>query len=123
MIQLNDIVATYTTVRGQVNAVDGVNLAIPSGKIIGVAGESGCGKTTLLKVIYGDLIYPLALRQGSVESNIDTMSGGQITTRIDTQGACIAVDSITGRDLSERERISRLGDWRIRTDLQNGKEM
>ena len=98
MIRLNNIVATYTTVRGQVNAVDGVNLTIPAGKIVGIAGESGCGKSTLLKVIYGDLIYPLALRQGNVEYEIEmspghtidgkirknggeTKNGGQITTR------------------------------------------
>ena len=77
MIRLNNIVATYTTVRGQVDAVDGVDLTIPAGKIVGVAGESGCGKTTLLKVIYGDLIYPLALRQGNVEYEIE-MSPGHI---------------------------------------------
>jgi len=81
MIRLNNIVATYTTVRGQVDAVDGVNLAVPDGKIVGVAGESGCGKSTLLKVIYGDLIYPLALRQGSVEYELDSTSGRQVTTR------------------------------------------
>jgi len=81
MIRLNNIVATYTTVRGQVDAVDGVNLTIPDGKIVGVAGESGCGKTTLLKVIYGDLLYPLALRQGSVEYEIDAVSGRQVTSR------------------------------------------
>jgi peptide/nickel transport system ATP-binding protein len=80
MIRLNDIVATYTTVRGQVDAVDGVSLTIPAGKIVGVAGESGCGKTTLLKVIYGDLIYPLALRQGSVEYEIGTKRTGPVTT-------------------------------------------
>jgi len=87
MIRLNNIVATYTTVRGQVDAVDGVDLTIPRGKIVGVAGESGCGKTTLLKVIYGDLIYPLALRQGGVEYEIDnvgyrveTKNGRQVTT-------------------------------------------
>jgi peptide/nickel transport system ATP-binding protein len=81
MIRLNNVVATYTTVRGQVNAVDGVTLTIPDGKIVGVAGESGCGKTTLMKVIYGDLIYPLALRQGSVDYEIDSMKGKPITTR------------------------------------------
>jgi len=80
MIRLNNIVATYTTVRGEVDAVDGIDLTIPSGKIVGVAGESGCGKSTLLKVIYGDLIYPLALRQGSVDYDIPTVSGGQATT-------------------------------------------
>jgi peptide/nickel transport system ATP-binding protein len=52
-----------------------------------VAGESGCGKTTLLKVIYGDLVFPLALRQGGVEYEIDhvgyrveTKNGRQVTT-------------------------------------------
>jgi peptide/nickel transport system ATP-binding protein len=86
MIRLNNIVATYTTVRGQVDAVDGVNLTIPDGKIVGVAGESGCGKSTLLKVIYGDLIYPLALRQGNVEYEIDTRSGRYETeTKIGSQ--------------------------------------
>jgi peptide/nickel transport system ATP-binding protein len=80
MIRLNNIVATYTTVRGQVVAVDGVDLAIPTGNIVGIAGESGCGKSTLLKVIYGDLIYPLGLRSGSVDYGFSTTRGREVTT-------------------------------------------
>jgi len=34
---------------------------------------------------------------------------GQIVTRIDKRGACIAVDPATGHPLSEEERIARLG--------------
>jgi peptide/nickel transport system ATP-binding protein len=34
-------------------AVDGVNLQIKSGEIIALAGESGCGKTTLARTILG----------------------------------------------------------------------
>jgi peptide/nickel transport system ATP-binding protein len=82
MIKLNNITATYTTVRGQVDAVDDVDLTIPGGKIVGVAGESGCGKTTLLKVIYGDLIYPLALRKGNVEYEIEMSPGHVIESKI-----------------------------------------
>ena len=33
---------------------------------------------------------------------------GRIVTRIDSRGACVAVDPVTGRALSEEERISRL---------------
>jgi peptide/nickel transport system ATP-binding protein len=78
MIRLNNIVATYTTVRGQVDAVDGVDLEIPDGRIVGVAGESGCGKSTLLKVIYGDLIYPLSLKTGSVHYGFEAANGREV---------------------------------------------
>ncbi|MDI9546477.1 MAG: ABC transporter ATP-binding protein [Chloroflexota bacterium] len=81
MINLNNIVATYTTVRGQVDAVDGVNLEIPSGTILGIAGESGCGKSTLLKALYGDIIYPLSLSSGIIEYGIQDAQGVEITTR------------------------------------------
>ena len=86
MIKLNNIVATYTTTRGEVNAVDGVNLAIPTGEIIGIAGESGCGKSTLLKVIYGDLTYPLALKTGNVQygfapHGFEATNGQEVTTK------------------------------------------
>ncbi len=80
MIRLNQLVASYTTVRGTVKAVDGVDLEIPSGNIVGIAGESGCGKTTLHKVIYGDLVYPLALNSGGVDYVFADDDGQEVTT-------------------------------------------
>ena len=80
MIKLNHIVATYTTVRGQVDAVDGVHLEIPTRTILGIAGESGCGKSTLLKVLYGDITYPLSLSSGDVQYGIQDGQGVEITT-------------------------------------------
>ena len=38
---------------GYVRAVDGVNFDLDFGEAIGVVGESGCGKTTLMKTILG----------------------------------------------------------------------
>ncbi|MDA8122109.1 MAG: ATP-binding cassette domain-containing protein [Deltaproteobacteria bacterium] len=34
----------------RVHAIDGVSLAVPAGKTVGLVGESGCGKTTLGRV-------------------------------------------------------------------------
>ena len=79
MIRLNQLVASYTTVRGRVKAVENVDLVIPCGSIVGIAGESGCGKTTLLKVIYGDLTYPLALENGSISYGFDGADGSEVT--------------------------------------------
>jgi peptide/nickel transport system ATP-binding protein len=79
MIRLNNIVATYTTQRGRVNAVDGVSLEIPDGIILGIAGESGCGKSTLMKVIYGDVGFPLSLTSGSVDYGFRDEGGREVT--------------------------------------------
>lgn len=81
MIKLNNIIASYTTVRGQVNAVDGVNLEVPQGTILGIAGESGCGKSTLLKILYGDMTYPLSMTTGNVEYGIQDAAGTEITSK------------------------------------------
>jgi peptide/nickel transport system ATP-binding protein len=39
----------YRTLRGDVRALDGVTFRVEDGEIMGIAGESGCGKTTLGK--------------------------------------------------------------------------
>jgi peptide/nickel transport system ATP-binding protein len=39
----------YRTLRGDVRALDGVTFQVADGEIMGLAGESGCGKTTLGK--------------------------------------------------------------------------
>lgn len=80
MIKLDNIVATYTTQRGTVNAVDGVTLEIPDSIVMGIAGESGCGKSTLMKVLYGDIGFPLSLSQGAVDYGFFNEARQPVTT-------------------------------------------
>jgi len=48
---LKDLVLRQTADR--VRAVDGVDLAIPEGRVLGLVGESGSGKTTLARAVLG----------------------------------------------------------------------
>jgi ABC-type lipoprotein export system ATPase subunit len=51
MIRLKDVLKTYRTRSGAVNAIDGINLNIEKGEFIVVSGPSGSGKTTLLMTL------------------------------------------------------------------------
>ncbi|MCR6692272.1 MAG: ABC transporter ATP-binding protein [archaeon YNP-LCB-003-016] len=47
LLQVRNLKTYYQTARGYVKAVDGVNFQIGEGEVFGLAGESGCGKTTV----------------------------------------------------------------------------
>ena len=66
MIVVDDAVAGYRTAKGIVKAIDRVSLEIRDCEILGIAGESGCGKTTLLKLLYGQFEDGLELFSGRV---------------------------------------------------------
>ena len=51
ILSIRDLQVNYATQTGIVQAVDGVSLDVDEAQHLGVIGESGCGKTTLLKAI------------------------------------------------------------------------
>ncbi len=67
--------------RSFVRAVDGVNLTVNRGETLGVVGESGCGKTTLGRVILG--LIPVS--EGSIRydgQNILEMKNRELRKRM-----------------------------------------
>lgn len=54
VVELTGVSKTFATASGErVRALDNTNLAIKPGEFITVVGASGCGKTTLLRLIAG----------------------------------------------------------------------
>ena len=70
LLSVQDLSAYYRTeiygISRTVRAVDGVSFELKPNEIYGVAGESSCGKTTLIKVISGNIKPPLKVNSGSV---------------------------------------------------------
>lgn len=46
-LQVENLRVYYQTLPGEVKALDGATFSVADGEIMGLAGESGCGKTTL----------------------------------------------------------------------------
>ena len=47
MLDVQDLTTHYLTISGPVRAVDEVSFQVNKGEMMGLAGESGCGKTTV----------------------------------------------------------------------------
>jgi len=55
LLEVENLRVSFGTERGVAKVLDGVNLTIRRGEIMGLVGESGCGKTTLSRAILGIL--------------------------------------------------------------------
>jgi peptide/nickel transport system ATP-binding protein len=53
MIELTDLVVTFGAGDQVIRAVDGVSLTVRTGETFGLVGESGCGKSTILRALAG----------------------------------------------------------------------
>ena len=58
VLEIRDLQTCFFTESGTVRSVDGVSFDIPAGKVVGVVGESGCGKSTTGLSVMGLLQQP-----------------------------------------------------------------
>ena len=74
VLDIRNLKSHFFTAKGEVPAVDGVTIQVPPGKIIGIVGESGCGKSMTAMSVMGLLRYPGRVVEGSI-----TLDGRDIT--------------------------------------------
>lgn len=74
VLDIRNLKSHFFTAKGEVPAVDGVSIQVPSGKIIGIVGESGCGKSMTAMSVMGLLRHPGRVVDGTI-----TLDGRDIT--------------------------------------------
>ena len=85
MVDIRDLEVKFYTYAGVVEALDGVNLFIKRGEILGLVGETGCGKSVTSlsimmlipppgKIVGGRILY----KHGSEQGNILAMSADSL---------------------------------------------
>ena len=89
-LKIEHLSSGFFTERGYVPAVDDVSLAIPKGQVVGVVGESGCGKSMIARSVMGLLKYPGKITGGSIR-----LAGRELTALSERQ-----MQAVRGRDVA-----------------------
>ena len=66
ILTVDALVVEYRPPRGALRAVDGASFEVPDGAVVGLVGESGCGKTTLARAIIGVMPSNARIAQGRI---------------------------------------------------------
>ena len=73
-LEIRGLTVCFRTEKGVVRPVNDVSLEVPAGSIVGIVGESGCGKSMTARAVMGLLHAPGKITGGSVK-----LDGREIT--------------------------------------------
>jgi peptide/nickel transport system ATP-binding protein len=81
VLDVRDLYVEYVTDRGNAVAVNGVSFSVGQGEVFGLAGESGCGKSTIAMAIMRILRPPAIITGGQIlfgRDDVLKMTGEQL---------------------------------------------
>jgi oligopeptide/dipeptide ABC transporter ATP-binding protein len=101
LLTVDDLRCYLATRAGVVRAVDGVSLTVAEAEVLGIVGESGCGKSVTCRTIMGLMPAGMAYTSGDViyhphgEQSILTATPAQLRSLRGAQLAMIFQDPMT----------------------------
>ncbi|WP_454149623.1 ABC transporter ATP-binding protein [Microbacterium lacticum] len=109
MITLDDVTLTFPDGDSRITAVDHVSLSVPAGRVTGITGPSGSGKSSLLAVA-ATLIHPDSgsVRIGGIEAA--TLSRGEATSLRRERIGIVFQQSNLLPSLTAREQLLVMGE-------------
>jgi len=66
MLEIRNLCVSFPTDKGEVKAAADVSLTVPKGKIAGIVGESGCGKSVTARSVMGLIRRPGRVTAGEI---------------------------------------------------------
>lgn len=66
LLKVENLRMYYATMAGEVKAVDGLNFAVEESEVLGIVGESGCGKSSLASALLKLLPSNAKIKEGRI---------------------------------------------------------
>ena len=101
LLEVSDLRVEFPTPKGSVRAADGVSFTLSSGEILGLVGESGCGKSVTTLALARLVRPPGRVAGGRIlfkGKDILSMSDGEIRALRGSEMAMIFQDPMTALD-------------------------
>ena len=98
LLEVKDLHVTINSAENRCEAVRGVSLRVTAGEVLGIVGESGCGKTLTVSAIAGLLPSGVHLASGSVRYKGEDLRAASRRRLSEIRGRDIAMvfqDSLT----------------------------
>lgn len=89
-LQVKDLCTSFFTDKGEIKAVNHVSFDVPKRSIIGIVGESGCGKSMTARSVMRLLKYPGKIVSGSI-----ALAGKELTTLTEAE-----MSNVRGEEIS-----------------------
>lgn len=91
LLRINNLKTHFFTKKGVVPAVDGVSISVPKSSVIGVVGESGCGKSMTAMSVMQLVQKPGRIIGGSIELEGDDLLKYSVDDMRDIRGNKISM--------------------------------
>jgi len=98
MLELKDLHVDFHTYAGEVKALNGINLTLYKGEVVGLVGESGCGKSVTAAAVVGLLPENGKVTSGEIVflgENLLTKSRKEVRELRSTRIAMVFQDPMT----------------------------
>src|SRR5947208_2177788 len=66
LLSVRNLATHFKTAEGVVKAVDGVSFDVPEGRVVGIVGETGCGKSVAARSILRIVDQPGKIVSGEI---------------------------------------------------------
>ncbi|NMM08873.1 MAG: ABC transporter ATP-binding protein [Polaromonas sp.] len=90
LLEIENLSVDFPAQNGVMHAVDGVNLSLEEGEVLGIVGESGSGKSVAMMALMGLVAYP-----GSVRADTLRFAGHDLLTLSTRERS-----KLTGKDVA-----------------------